>query len=149
MPKTQKHTWERCSRFIRLRDALEYCAKMGIDIKQFARPEDLPAKCCTCEVVKPWIRMTAGHFISRGSGGLSGVYFDERNSHAQCKQCNAFYQGRALEYQDFMLAKYGQAVIDELRWLDKNNSYKYKLTGLELYYKQKYQEMVRSLNEAG
>lgn len=123
---------------------MEYCNKMGISIRQFTRPEDLPVKCCTCDAVKAWIYMDAGHFISRGSGGLSGVYFDERNSHAQCKLCNGFHQGRAEEYREFMLQKYGQAVIDELKWLNRNNSYKGKLVGLELYYKQKYREMART-----
>jgi len=125
---------------------LEYCEKHGVDTRQFARPEDLPVKCCTCEAVLPWIRGDAGHFISRGSGGLSGVYFDERNINFQCKSCNGFHQGRAEEYREFMLEKYGQKVINKLKWLNKNNSYKYKLVGLELYYKQKYAEMVRSLS---
>ena len=58
--------------------------------------------------------MHAGHFISRGSRGASGVYFDERNVNAQCKSCNAFHQGRAENYREFMLKKYSQKVIDEL-----------------------------------
>ena len=73
--------------------------------------------------------MDAGHFISRGSGGMSGVYFDERNIHTQCKPCNGFHQGNAQKYGDYMLQKYGQEVIDILRTLDKVNSYKYKLEG--------------------
>ena len=45
-------------------------------------------------------------------------------------------------HNDFMLKKYGQEVIDQLRFLHKNNSYKYKLVGLGLYYKQEYQNLV-------
>jgi len=59
--------------------------------------------------------MQGGHFIPKGSKGESGVRFDERNVHAQCPDCNAFNQGRTLEYLDYMLAEYGQEVIDELR----------------------------------
>ena len=65
-----------CSRYIRLRDALEYCYDHSIDISQFNRPEDIIGKCCTCGAVKSWVRMDAGHFKGRGIGGGSGVYFD-------------------------------------------------------------------------
>ena len=40
------------SRFIRLRDALAYCHRRGIDLHQFARPEDVIGKCCSCGAVK-------------------------------------------------------------------------------------------------
>ena len=141
MSSQKKKTWIWCSKYTRLRDALEYCRKNGIDLRQFARPEDIPVKCCSCGLIMPWIRGDAGHFIPRGSGGMSGVYFDERNINFQCKPCNGFEQGNALAYQDFMLDKYGQDVIDELRFLDKTNSYKYKLIGLELYYKEEYKKL--------
>lgn len=146
MAKSQKKkTWDRCSRYIRLRDALEYCRLMNIDTGQFARPEDLLVQCFTCLIIRPWSGVDAGHWISRGSGGASGVYFDERNIHAQCKRCNGFMQGNAQIYGDAILAKYGQEVIDELRILNTTNSYKYKLVGLELYYKQAYDELVRTI----
>ena len=74
------------SRYIRLRDALEYCDNYSIDITQFNRPEDIVGKCCTCGTVKSWSWMDAGHWLGRGIGGGSGTYFDERNVHLQCKQ---------------------------------------------------------------
>jgi len=141
MAKTPKQkAWDWCSKYIRLRDALAYCGEKGIDPTQFARIEDLPVKCCTCDKVRQWIDMDAGHFIGRGLGGRSGVYFDERNIHAQSKDCNALEQGN-LAYLDFMLDKYGQKVIDELRWLDKNQSYKYKITAIGEMYKRMYEEL--------
>jgi len=85
--------------------------------------------------------MDAGHFISKGKGGHSGVYFDERNIHLQCKQCNLCGEAVKDAYEEFMLLKYGQDVIDKLRFLHKNNSYKGKLIGLELYYKGEYLAM--------
>ena len=102
------------SRYIRLRGALEYCRGRGIDTGQFVRPEDIIGVCCTCGTVKAWIRMDAGHFKGRGSGGGSGTYFDERNVHLQCKRCNGFEGGRVQDYEKFIIVKYGQAVLDEL-----------------------------------
>ena len=131
------------SRFVRLRDALEYCKTLGIDLSQFNRSEDVIGQCCTCGKVKSWIRMDAGHCIGRGLGGGSGVYFDERNVNLQCKQCNGFKQGARPEYEEFLKEKYGNDIIDELTKLHHTNIYKqFEIEGLGLYYKQKYKELV-------
>ena len=143
----KKKTWDKMSRYIRLRDAMEYCRTMGVSLHQFNRPEDVIGQCCTCGVVKSWIRMDAGHCISRGSGGMSGVYFDERNVALQCKRCNGFEQGRRSEFEKYLTTKYGDGIMDELTILDKTNSYKYKLEGLEMYYTQKYNELVAEFKE--
>ncbi len=142
--KPKKKAWTACSRYCRLRDALAYCEKYGLDVQQYGRPEDIIGKCCTCPVVKSWIRMQGGHFISKSSGGLSGTYFDERNVHLQCGQCNAFEQGAYAEYQKFMLNLYGQDIIDDL-WrkhyilLDCKDL---AMLATEEYYKQRYKELV-------
>ena len=137
--KLKKEVWGWCSLYTRIRDSIDYCKKIRIPLDSGI------VQCCTCPEIKQWKYMQAGHFIGRGAGGGSGVYFDERNINTQCNCCNAFQQGNALAYRDFMLDKYGQEVIDELRWLDRNNSYKGKLIGLGLYYKQKYEELTRSV----
>lgn len=131
----KKKTWKACSNFIRLRDSIEYCKGLNMPIYSGV------AKCCTCENVREWKRMDAGHFIGRGIGGGSGVYFDERNINIQCKRCNGFLQGNPEPYKVFMRNKYGQETIDQLRWLHKNHSYKGQLVGLELYYIQKFDEL--------
>jgi len=105
------------SKYTRLRDAIEYNSQFPEDITG-TQYENLLVACCTCGDIKKWTRMDAGHFIPRGSRGESGVYFDERNIHAQCKSCNNFLQGNTLAYNDFMLKKYGQKVVNELRKKD-------------------------------
>ena len=143
---TKKRAWKWCSKFIRLRDALAYCKSVGIDPRAY-RVEDLPIICCTCSRVRSFRQMDAGHFISRGSGGSSGVYFDERNIHAQCKLCNSFHQGRALEYLNFMKEKYGQETINELRKLNKLTRKKgiVELRAFALHYKNLYNELLESI----
>lgn len=148
MAKTAKQkAWEWCSRYCRLRDALNYCRINDIDIRQFAKVEDIVGKCCTCDDVRPWIEMDAGHYFDRGGGGTSGVYFDERNINLQSKSCNAgFYKGTRrpdikANYDKFMLDKYGQGVIDELLFLHNNQSYKYKIIGIGLMYKEMYEKL--------
>ena len=149
----KQKAWKICSRYIRLRDALKYCKGIGLDLHQFIRPEDIIGHCCTCERVKSWIYMDAGHWINRGSGGGSGVYFDERNIHLQCKPCNGnFYQGKVQHdvkgaYDNFMLESYGQKVLDELKVKDKMVTRNISITYPALYqfYKEYYQGLVDSL----
>ena len=97
--------------------------------------------------------MDAGHWIDRGSGGQSGVYFDERNINLQCKSCNAgFYKGKVqpdvkTAYDQFMLEKYGQEVMDELRIRDKMVIRKYSviILGLHQVYTEEYQKLLNSI----
>jgi len=135
----KQKAWQWCSKYIRLRDAIAY---------QEQYPEvDLGwVKCCTCNrIVHIKKNCDAGHFIGRSSGGASGVYFDERNIHAQCKRCNGFEQGNPFEYHKFMRDRYGDEVINMLHFLDKNQSYKGRFEVIGLMYKMMYQELLRSI----
>ena len=132
------------SRFIRFRDALDYCREHGIYMEQFTRPEDVIGQCCTCGAVKSWIRMDAGHWQGRGMGGGSGVYFDERNVDLQCKPCNGFEGGRSKEHEAYLLKKYSQEVIDELELkhrIPRDNGV-LAMQAMEIYYKGRYNELL-------
>ncbi len=144
MNKAKKDAWTACSKYIRLRDALDYCDRYSIDISQFNRPRDLIGACCTCGAVKSWNDMDAGHWIGRGLGGHSGTYFDERNSHLQCKKCNAWEAGHEKKHEKYILEKYGQAVIDELerKHLIPLDSRKLPMQAMEIFYIEKYKELV-------
>lgn len=135
------------SLFCRLRDAIEWNKKFPEDITGI-EPKRLVVKCCSCGVIGNWFySMQGGHFIPKGKGGQSGVRWDERNVHAQCSDCNAFNQGRALEYLDFMKERYGQETIDELRRLDKltRKRGQTELMAIALHFEQLYQELLESL----
>lgn len=143
MAKTaKKEAWDWCSKYIRLRDAIEYQ-------KRFPEVDLGWVDCCTCgRIIHIKKNADAGHFIDRGSGGASGVYFDERNIHTQCKLCNGgFRKGVNIQgkvkgaYNQFMMDKYGPKVIDELLWLDRNQSYNNKIVGIGLMYKQMFEEL--------
>ena len=124
--KLKAEAWIWCSLYIRLRDSVN--GEWG--------------PCCDCK--KPVLikYADAGHYIGRGSGGGSGVYFDERNIHLQAKQCNLSNQNRD-GYRKFMLKEYGQKVIDELELKHRTHNYTLmELEGLKLYYKQAYEEIL-------
>lgn len=136
--------WTACSKYTRLRDAILWNRLHHQDICGI-QPKLLLVKCCTCQRIQIWPRMDAGHFIPRGSKGQSGVYFDERNIHAQCAECNGFTEGNTLVYLEFMQEKYGQDVVDELRALDLMvKSYSaYDLMKYEFLYRKLYEELLK------
>ena len=132
----KQKAWQWCSKYIRLRDAIAYQ-------KQYPEMDLGWVKCCTCRrIIHIKRNCDAGHFIGRGSGGASGVYFDERNISAQCKICNGFEQGNPVAYLEFMRDRYGDEVINMLRFLNKNQSYKGKFEMIGLMYKQLYETLL-------
>jgi len=106
--------------FIRLRDA----------------NEDGICKCVTCESRQLWRSMDCGHFIKRQH---IATRFNEKNCHAQCKNCNYFKQGNDANYERFIIETYG---IDELNKLKsaEHSTCKigsFEMKQLEKYYKEK------------
>lgn len=120
------------SRYIRVRDCIG----------------DYIGVCCTCGRRDNIKHMDAGHFISRGKGGVSGVYFDERNVHIQCKGCNAWGGSQTLDrYKEFIIQKYGKDVLKELKLKDKTNTYKPKdFVGLTLFYQEETEKLLKEKN---
>ncbi len=91
--KLRKELWKLFSLFIRNRDGY---------------------KCVTCGRIGSGGGMHAGHFIT-GATCSAQLYFDEKNVHAQCYHCNINLSGNWVMYEKFMLQKYGEAVVNELK----------------------------------
>lgn len=93
----KKDAWDAFSRFIRQRDA----------------DENGNVKCCTCENVRHWKGMQAGHFVSRVQ---ESTLFDEMNVWSQCAGCNMPpNNGRPFEYAAFLDAKFGPGTAEKIR----------------------------------
>lgn len=54
----------------------------------------------------------AGHYRSVGSA--PNLRFDERNCHAQSKQCNRYGAGRAVDYRIGLIARIGLDAVESL-----------------------------------
>lgn len=91
----KKRVWKQFSIFIRTREA----------------DSDGLVKCTTCDTIDHWKKLQAGHFIR---GRLNANLFEERGCNVQCYSCNVGKQGEVVIYYKWMLARHGQAVIDEL-----------------------------------
>lgn len=93
----RERAWTWFSRYIRMRDA----------------DTDGVVKCATCDLRRHWKKMQAGHFIPQAQG--NATRFIEENVHAQCFRCNNNLGGNAPEYYPYMVSRYGERFVTELR----------------------------------
>ena len=86
--------WKKIADFVKLRDAGKPCISCG----KFAG------------------KYEAGHFISRAT--CKALYYEPRNIHAQCWQCNNNHQKQQETYINFrngLISRYG---IEYVEWLE-------------------------------
>lgn len=68
--------------------------------------------CVSCDDVMHWTKAQAGHYLPKSLG--LAIYFEERNVHPQCAECNLTLQGNQYRYALFLLKTYGPAILEEL-----------------------------------
>jgi hypothetical protein len=141
--KTQKQiAWDWMSRWVRLKAVIETCEN-----NPTLSPDFMLAECYTCGAlcnIKKKGGGQAGHFRSRGHGGSSGLYFDERAIRLQCAKCNGFDGGRPQEFREQLVREYGEETVRELERLHKLPSRwgPREYPGLILYYKAETQKLL-------
>lgn len=95
-PQLTKEAQAAFNRYIRLRDQKQPCICCG-------QPLTLDAVGGGYD---------CGHYRSVGSA--PHLRFDERNAHAQRKQCNRWGAGRAVDYRIGLIARIGLAAVEAL-----------------------------------
>lgn len=78
------------------------------------RDRDQPCICCGQPLHSGEVggQYDCGHYRSVGSA--PHMRFDERNAHAQRKQCNRWGSGRAVDYRIGLIARIGLEAVDDL-----------------------------------
>jgi hypothetical protein len=96
-------------------------------------------KCVTCGTIGHYKTMDAGHFIHGTS------FLIEEMVHVQCKQCNGFKAGMAIEYRKFMVNTYGE---DRVLMLERaaKKPHRYSIWELKLF-KETYLRKLKELPE--
>ena len=72
------------------------------------RDKDLPCISCGTFTSEIW---DAGHYFKAEL--FSGLIFDERNCHKQCRKCNTFLNGNEIQYRIGLVNRFGE------RWVKK------------------------------
>ena len=133
----KEKAWDAFSCYVRLRDALATTKTKHT------------ALCCSCGKAYPAFGVgcgQAGHFIP---GRSHSLLFREKGVHFQCFNCNQTLKGNWVEYEKFMLRKYGIHVTQkekDAKYLDV----KYTAVQLEEIcskYKEMYEELLTRTKE--
>ena len=96
LPQLVKRAQTAFNSFIRARDFGKTCISCGIELTQSGIGG----------------RVDCGHFRSVGSA--PNLRFEENNAHAQCKRCNRYLGGNAIEYRKRLIERIGLAEVERI-----------------------------------
>jgi Bacteriophage Lambda NinG protein len=94
----------------------DWIKKAQVAFNSFVRARDAGKPCISCGA--PLAReavggaFDCGHYRSVGSA--PHLRFNEDNAHGQCKQCNRYLSGNAVEYRRGLLTRLGHERIEQL-----------------------------------
>jgi hypothetical protein len=120
----------------------QYEAEAKKSFQKWVRMRDEKQPCISCGVENTEL-WDGGHF--KKAEIYSGVIFNEKNCHKQCRKCNRFLGGNELNYRDGLIKRYGHDYVNELEMM-ANETRNYKFTKEELIAKKiKYDILIKEL----
>ena len=126
----------------KLKTLSQYEAEAKKSFQKYVRLRDKDLPCISCnEMVKDlW---DGGHYFKAEI--FSGLIFNEKNCHKQCRKCNRFLGGNELQYRKGLLARFGWEYVAKLENIaDENRVYKYTKDEL-IEIKKKYDGKIKEL----
>jgi hypothetical protein len=126
----------------KLKTLSQYEAEAKKSFQKYVRLRDKDLACISCnEMVKDlW---DGGHYFKAEI--FSGLIFNEKNCHKQCRKCNRFLGGNELQYRKGLLARFGWEYVAKLENIaDENRVYKYTKDEL-IEIKKKYDGKIKEL----
>ena len=84
------------------------------------------SNCFTCNSLKHWKEVDAGHFMSRGK---FATRWAPKNVQFQCKRCNGFRSGEQYKFAQQLDNIYGEGTADDLV-VKSNQSAKFNVIDL-------------------
>lgn len=126
----------------KLKTLSQYEAEAKKSFQKYVRLRDKDLPCISCnETVKDlW---DGGHYFKAEI--FSGLIFNEKNCHKQCRKCNRFLGGNEIQYRKGLLNRFGLEYVEQLESIaDKNRVYKYTKDEL-IEIKNKYDGKIKEL----
>jgi hypothetical protein len=110
-----------------LKDKLKTLGQYEMDAKKsfqkWVRIRDKDQNCISCNG-KDKEYFDGGHFFKAEL--FSGLIFNEKNCHKQCRKCNRFLNGNELQYRFGLINRYGLEYVTEIESISSaNRVYKY------------------------
>jgi hypothetical protein len=101
----------------------QFEAEAKTSFQKWVRMRDRDMPCISCGV-KDTDLFDGGHYFKAEL--FSGLIFDERNCHKQCRKCNRFLNGNELQYRSGLIKRYGIDFVTNLESIsDSKRVYKY------------------------
>lgn len=89
----------------------------------------------------------AGHFQYNTERnqllGGNALWYDRRNIHSQCIECNNYKSGNTIPYKVYMINRYGSEIIQEIRtlWQTPKKWTREEIIAIEQYYTKAYKDL--------
>jgi len=130
----------------KLKTLKQYEAEAKTVFQKYIRLRDENQPCISCGVTNTDL-FDGGHYFKAEL--FSGLIFDERNCHKQCRKCNRFLNGNELQYRIGLINRYGTEYVEQLETESKTKRvYKYtkeELIAKKLQYEIKIKEIAKHL----
>lgn len=94
-----------------LKTLSQYEAEAKKSFQHYIRLRDADLPCISCNETGKDI-WDGGHFFKAEL--YSGLIFDERNCHKQCRQCNRYYGGNEIQYRMGLVNRFGAEFVQKL-----------------------------------
>lgn len=118
----KKETAARKNRLLTRRD---YLRRAQIAFNAYIRARDHDKKCISCDAdlgaIPSFIGFDCGHYRSIGSA--TNLRFHAHNAFGQCKKCNRYLSGNAVEYRKRLVARIGLDKVERLEMDDYPRRY--------------------------
>lgn len=126
-----------------LKTLSQYEAEAKLSFQKYIRLRDAKLPCISCGVTNTEL-FDGGHYFKAEL--FSGLIFDERNCHKQCRKCNRFLSGNELQYRVGLINRYGTEFVEQLE-ADSITKRVYKYTKNELIAKKlQYDIKIKNFN---
>jgi ribosomal protein L37AE/L43A len=96
----------------------------------YIRARDINQPCISCGVPLKAESLGGGYDCGhyRSVGSAPHLRFDDQNAHGQCKKCNRYLAGNAIDYRRGLIGRIGQMAVDRLE--SDHGARKYTIDGL-------------------
>lgn len=122
----------------------QYEADAKKAIQKWIRMRDKDQPCISCGTYTAEL-FDGGHYFKAEL--FSGLIFDERNIHKQCRQCNFRLNGNEIQYRIGLVKRYGEDFVKQLEE-DSNKKRDHKYTKNELIAKKlQYEIKIKELKK--
>lgn len=112
----------------KLKTLSQYEAEAKKSFQHWVRLRDKNQPCISCNEFEKDL-WDGGHYFKAEI--YSGLIFDTRNVHKQCRRCNRFLGGNEIQYRRGLINRFGVNFVNKLEE-DSNEKRNYKYTKSEL-----------------